>query len=277
MYRYDVKCENGLSFYFYADNNIAASNEAGRRTKDVQQTIVGLFGPEGNAEIDELFKDLHEEYDYYNEVNKSQVFENLTELERFLENLRRPHKEFHTPSGNLWDGTTSIENIKIWRKIPGMKDYHPSSIQSFTGLSDAIGYIEFVADNDEMNGMFVIPIRIKGGDTEEKGMKIRNINPRWGGDAVEFDSIEEMMMNIELLGYDLPVEGLVEGRDYEMAIDWDDFQGYLIDIAEGSSGKNSTSTQESDKDFFARLADECERRILTDELSTWYDNGNYRE
>ena len=43
---------------------------------------------------------------------------------------------------------------------------------------------------------------------------IRNINDRFG-DAVEFYSVDEMKTAIENSGYELPEDGLKEGRDYE--------------------------------------------------------------
>lgn len=44
--------------------------------------------------------------------------------------------------------------------------------------------------------------------------KIRNINPAWG-DPIEFADADEMAMLIEMCGYELPEDGLIEGRDYE--------------------------------------------------------------
>ena len=173
-----------------------------------------------------------------------------------------------------------------------MKDYYKLKLTGIDGTTFAVGdteqelidhynwaadfcsrYVSKLSVNDIDNPEWVV----KPGCFDDRGKSMRGVRSINNWDPVEFDSVEEMTAGVEGAGHILPVEGLVEGQDYEMAIDWDDFQGYLIDIAEGSSGKNSTSTQESDKDFFARLVDECERRILTDELSTWYDNGNYRE
>ena len=44
---------------------------------------------------------------------------------------------------------------------------------------------------------------------------IRNINEKYGM-AVEFDSIEEMENTIRSMGYDIPEDGLVDGRDFEV-------------------------------------------------------------
>jgi hypothetical protein len=46
-------------------------------------------------------------------------------------------------------------------------------------------------------------------------MTIKNINEKFG-DPVEFESVEEMAQAIRDCGYDLPADGLVEGRDYEV-------------------------------------------------------------
>ena len=43
---------------------------------------------------------------------------------------------------------------------------------------------------------------------------IRNVNENFG-DSVEFDSVSEMEAAILACGYDLPADGLVEGRDFE--------------------------------------------------------------
>lgn len=64
--------------------------------------------------------------------------------------------------------------------------------------------------------------------------------------------------------------------DDETNIDWDDFQEWLTGMAIGSSDKNSSSDEESDKKFFSRLADECGNKIMTNELALWYNGGNYK-
>lgn len=46
-------------------------------------------------------------------------------------------------------------------------------------------------------------------------MKIRNINDNFG-DAIEFASIDEMEQAINDCGYEIPVDGLKENRDYEI-------------------------------------------------------------
>ena len=46
-------------------------------------------------------------------------------------------------------------------------------------------------------------------------MKIKNINERYG-DAITFDSIDEFRKSIRNCGYNVPDDGLVEGRDYEV-------------------------------------------------------------
>ena len=43
---------------------------------------------------------------------------------------------------------------------------------------------------------------------------IRNINDRYG-DPVTFASVEEMAAAIRECGYEIPEDGLREGRDYE--------------------------------------------------------------
>ena len=43
----------------------------------------------------------------------------------------------------------------------------------------------------------------------------KNINKNFG-DPVTFDSLEEMADAIKKCGYELPADGLVEGRDYEI-------------------------------------------------------------
>jgi hypothetical protein len=51
----------------------------------------------------------------------------------------------------------------------------------------------------------------------DKGcMMIVNINEAFG-DSVEFDTVQEMAECIQLSGYDLPFDGLREGRDYQEA------------------------------------------------------------
>jgi hypothetical protein len=60
-------------------------------------------------------------------------------------------------------------------------------------------------------------------------------------------------------------------------IDWNDFQNYLLETAIRSSGKNSTADEESEKEYFARLANKCNTGVMDRELSVWYDNGNYRQ
>jgi len=45
-------------------------------------------------------------------------------------------------------------------------------------------------------------------------MKIKNINENFG-DSIEFDSVEEMEATVEACGYELPADGLLEGRDFE--------------------------------------------------------------
>ena len=62
----------------------------------------------------------------------------------------------------------------------------------------------------------------------------------------------------------------------EKSIDWNDFEQWLRDMAVGSSNKNSCSDEESDKEYFTRLANECGNMEMTFELAIWYDNGNYR-
>lgn len=47
---------------------------------------------------------------------------------------------------------------------------------------------------------------------------IRNINERYGA-PIEFDTLEEMAEAIRACGYELPDDGLVEGRDYEVVVD----------------------------------------------------------
>ena len=42
---------------------------------------------------------------------------------------------------------------------------------------------------------------------------IKNINENFG-DPILFDTVEEMVAELEKLGY-MPEDGLVEGRDYE--------------------------------------------------------------
>ena len=51
-------------------------------------------------------------------------------------------------------------------------------------------------------------------------MKIRNINEKYG-DAIEFDSVEEMEQSILACGAEahLPDDGLREGRDYDLVPD----------------------------------------------------------
>lgn len=44
---------------------------------------------------------------------------------------------------------------------------------------------------------------------------IRNINDAYG-DAVEFETVEEMKQAIEEMGYTIPEDGLKESRDYEV-------------------------------------------------------------
>jgi hypothetical protein len=46
-------------------------------------------------------------------------------------------------------------------------------------------------------------------------MTIKNINSDLG-DAVTFSSVEEMAAAVIACGYELPDDGLVEGRDYEV-------------------------------------------------------------
>jgi hypothetical protein len=46
-------------------------------------------------------------------------------------------------------------------------------------------------------------------------MKVRNINEAYGM-RVEFDSVEEMKQGFAACGYNLPEDGLIEGRDYEV-------------------------------------------------------------
>jgi len=45
--------------------------------------------------------------------------------------------------------------------------------------------------------------------------KIRNINEAFG-DAIEFASVEEMAVSVQACGYEIPADGLVESRDYEV-------------------------------------------------------------
>jgi hypothetical protein len=45
--------------------------------------------------------------------------------------------------------------------------------------------------------------------------KIRNINEAFG-ESVEFESVEKMATTICDCGYEIPEDGLVEGRDYEV-------------------------------------------------------------
>lgn len=47
------------------------------------------------------------------------------------------------------------------------------------------------------------------------GIMIRNVNEMFG-DSVEFDSVDEMAEAIVACGYDLPADGLEEGRDFEV-------------------------------------------------------------
>jgi hypothetical protein len=44
---------------------------------------------------------------------------------------------------------------------------------------------------------------------------IKNINEFYG-DSVSFENVEEMASCIRDCGYDLPEDGLKEGRDYEV-------------------------------------------------------------
>lgn len=44
---------------------------------------------------------------------------------------------------------------------------------------------------------------------------VRNINSNYG-DSIEFNTVEELGEAIQQCGYDLPDDGLVEGRDYEI-------------------------------------------------------------
>ena len=45
-----------------------------------------------------------------------------------------------------------------------------------------------------------------------------NINDKFG-DQIEFDSLEDMKEDIQNCGYDIPSDGLQEGRDYKLAYD----------------------------------------------------------
>jgi hypothetical protein len=67
-----------------------------------------------------------------------------------------------------------------------------------------------------------LTIIINGGilkvrDEEDRMDKIRNINEAFG-ESVEFDSVNEMIQAIYNCGYELPEDGLVEGRDYEQVL-----------------------------------------------------------
>jgi len=44
-------------------------------------------------------------------------------------------------------------------------------------------------------------------------MKIKNINENFG-EPVEFETVEEMAAAIQASGYELPADGLLDGRDY---------------------------------------------------------------
>ena len=45
-------------------------------------------------------------------------------------------------------------------------------------------------------------------------MAIRNINPAYG-DPIMMESVEEFESLIGNMGYDMPADGLIEGRDYD--------------------------------------------------------------
>lgn len=45
-----------------------------------------------------------------------------------------------------------------------------------------------------------------------------NINENYG-DQIEFDSLEDMKEGIQECGYDIPSDGLQEGRDYKLTYD----------------------------------------------------------
>ena len=49
-------------------------------------------------------------------------------------------------------------------------------------------------------------------------MTIKNTNEKFG-DSIEFFSIREMETAIENSGYELPEDGLVENRDYEVVFE----------------------------------------------------------
>ena len=133
-------------------------------------------------------------------------------------------------------------------------------INSYNWAADFCSrYVPKLSANDIDNPEWVV----KPGCFNDRGKSMRGVRSINNWDPVEFDSVEEMTAGVEGAGYILPVEGLVEGQDYERAIEWDDFKNYLKNLAHRLPEK---------KEYYKNLAKKCEDRILTAELSTWYDN-----
>lgn len=97
---------------------------------------------------------------------------------------------------------------------------------------------------------------------------IRNISEKWG-DAISFDTVEDMETTIEACGYDVPDEGLQQGIDYE--IDNTDCAVMLIDCCNGQYIAQ----------IFAKLTSGAEWQGITKEdlaiLLEGPDNENYCE